>query len=101
MRYKISGDNLICTHCGGADFETTRAKMKASMMNLFDLGWLEKTSTIYICSSCGHVEWFAKPVIEKPELMTEPIDCLACGYEIPAGEDSCKNCGWTYNVLEV
>jgi predicted RNA-binding Zn-ribbon protein involved in translation (DUF1610 family) len=26
----------------------------------------------------------------------EPVDCLACGQRIPAGESACPNCGWTW-----
>ena len=27
---------------------------------------------------------------------TEPVNCLECGEEIPAGAEKCPRCGWTY-----
>ena len=29
-------------------------------MTLLDLDFLNKSADIYICSGCGHIEWFAR-----------------------------------------
>lgn len=29
-------------------------------MGFFDLDFLNKSADIYICSECGHIEWFAR-----------------------------------------
>lgn len=98
MKYKISGKTLKCQHCGHEDFEQSKAQLNTSIMSMFDLDWLNKSSTIYICSICGKIEWFTNPIEGYIDKMEEETDCLSCGAKIPAGKDSCQKCGWTYNV---
>jgi hypothetical protein len=42
----------------------------------------------------GHTLTSDEPDEESTE--PEPITCLQCGNEIPAGKTKCPKCGWTY-----
>ena len=96
MKYDISGKRLKCQHCGNDHFEQSSAQLNTSMMSFFDLDWLNKTSTIYICSNCGRIEWFTLPIEGYIDDKSNKADCLACGGTIPPGDDKCSDCGWTY-----
>jgi hypothetical protein len=30
--------------------------------------------------------------------LSEAVECMRCGKIIPAGEDACAACGWSYNA---
>ena len=97
MKYKIKGRQLTCHHCGGEHFEQSAAQLNTSFMTFLDLDWLNKTSQIYICSDCGRIEWFSNPLNGHVDDQSEEADCMSCGGVIPAGDDKCSSCGWSYN----
>jgi len=97
MKYEISGKILKCHHCGGENFEKSRAQLNTAVMTFLDLDWLNKSSEIYICSNCGRIEWFTEPMNGVVDDRSEAADCMACDGVIPAGEDKCSSCGWSYN----
>jgi hypothetical protein len=88
-------------------------------MEFFDLGWLNKSADIYVCTHCGFLHWFLEPdegqqittqepradvdreeaAIEEPPAeddLAEPTECLQCRQTIPAGAAKCPACGWSY-----
>jgi predicted RNA-binding Zn-ribbon protein involved in translation (DUF1610 family) len=54
----INEKPLTCPHCGGQDFETRPAQLQTRGLALFNLEWMAKTATVFICDSCGRLEWF-------------------------------------------
>ena len=61
-------------------------------------------SLALICEACGMVVLDLRS--EGPDIRTVPDDqsedapCLSCQATIPAGSDTCPNCGWSYNASE-
>jgi len=61
----IKGRQLQCKHCGSTDFAHRQAQLNTSFMEMFDLGWLNKSADVYVCSSCGFLHWFLDPLIDR------------------------------------
>jgi hypothetical protein len=61
-------------------------------------------SLALICDDCRLVVLDLRS--EAPDIRTDPDDrseetvCLSCQGMIPAGSDTCPNCGWSYNEDE-
>ena len=71
------------------------------------LFWEEQRKKVLVCLTCGKVKNPDKSPtcccggeledIQKLRWFSEePIKCLACAGLIPATEDTCPHCGWTY-----
>jgi hypothetical protein len=120
---QIKNRPLQCKHCGRGQFVHRNAQLNTSFLEFFDLGWLNKSADVYICTCCGLLHWFLDPQVEGPapvektgqpalvkeaqepipveeaalpDDLSEPAACLACGQRIPAGSDKCPSCGWSY-----
>lgn len=122
---QIAGIDLECKHCGHDQFLKRKAQLNTAFLSFLDLDWLNQTGTVFVCGRCGFLHWFlpfdddvkvgpvgALSVEGEPlvgEVMEvdpaaaagsgvggEPIGCLSCGSPIPAGERSCRACGWSY-----
>jgi len=50
--------------------------------------------SMYLCPRCSKIEFFSFDVGEA-DMPTE-IDCMQCGAVIPADQDACPGCGWTW-----
>ena len=61
-------------------------------------------SLVLMCDTCRIVVIDLRS--EGPEIRTVPDDqsedapCMSCEATIPAGSDTCPNCGWSYNAGE-
>jgi predicted RNA-binding Zn-ribbon protein involved in translation (DUF1610 family) len=111
FRVEVAGVPLRCKHCDGDAF--VRESAAFDRLALGGLAQLEgpwgHDATIYVCSACGFLHWFfamgsvdhertACSVEEaaESEAKDEPLECLACGQRIPAGESACPACGWSW-----
>jgi len=94
---RIKGKQLQCSHCGGVLFSTRDAQLNTSFMTLLGLDWLNTSADVFVCRRCGHLEWFLE-LKDQSEDLSQPTECLSCHSEIPAGRDTCPNCGWSYIV---
>ena len=56
--YEVAGKIVTCSHCGGTRFENGQAQLNTAGLSFLDLDWLNKSATIFKCTSCGHIEWF-------------------------------------------
>ncbi len=56
--YEVAGRAVVCSHCGGEEFEERSAQLNTPGMTFLDLDWANKSATVYVCRSCGHLEWF-------------------------------------------
>jgi hypothetical protein len=37
-----------------------------------------------------------RPDGNRPKAPPEPTACLQCGTQLKAGDETCRNCGWSY-----
>lgn len=58
--YKVISQNkeLICSHCGSKHFDEQEAQLNTAGMTFLGLDWANKSATVYICKTCGRLEWF-------------------------------------------
>lgn len=54
----LNGKNLYCTFCGGDHFNRREAQLHTAAMTFFNMEWLNKSATVFVCSRCGRLEWF-------------------------------------------
>ncbi len=116
---QIKDKPLQCQHCGRSKFVLRTAQLNTAFLEFLDLGWLNKSADIYVCTHCGFLHWFLDPQIEEQapasvaatendreqvvaeesiteDDLSEPTECLECHNAIPAGSDECPSCGWSY-----
>ena len=101
----VQDKRLLCAHCGSTRFVRRQAQLNTAFMSFFNMDWLNKTAAIFVCTACGRIEWFLDPTVspesvvdDEPDDTAEPTQCMACGETIPAGQDTCPKCGWTYKA---
>ena len=88
---EIRGYELKCSHCGGTTFEYQSAQLNTPGMSFFGLDWLNKSADLYLCRSCGHIEWFLDSHLSDKS--SKPArDCPTCGYSVPENSGYCPNC---------
>jgi uncharacterized protein len=86
---EVKDKRLVCSHCLGNIFEERHAKLNTTLMTLFDMDWLNKTADVFVCSNCGHLEWFLNPELEPDD---DSVECISCGAKIPRGHEKCSQC---------
>ena len=59
-RFSVAGSPVRCSHCGGQDFAESTAMLNTPGMTLVGLDWANRTATVLVCATCGHVEWFVE-----------------------------------------
>lgn len=57
---EIAGHELHCQICRHDRFLEQRVQMNTTGFTFFDLDWLNKSATCYICDDCGYIHWFLK-----------------------------------------
>lgn len=65
IRPLINGRQLNCMFCGNDYFNVRMIKLNSTGMELFDMGWANRSSTGLICSECGYVHEFLNDTIEQ------------------------------------
>ncbi len=55
---EVAGNELICPICGNNHFWTRKAQLNSAIAAFFNLDWVNKSATCFICSKCTHVSWF-------------------------------------------
>jgi len=93
---EVQGKQIVCAHCGGKYFSRRGAQLNTAFMTFLDLDCYNKTAKVFVCSDCGHLEWFLDPKITAQDDMREQTECLSCGGIITANQNRCSKCGWTY-----
>ena len=93
---EVRGKHLVCAHCGGNHFTRRKVLLNTRLMTSLNMDWLNKSAQVFACIGCGRLEWFLGPTV-APEVDTvEPTECVSCSATIPAGQDKCPKCGWSY-----
>ena len=57
---EIQGKPLNCKFCNNTTFNTIKTVTSKRAFAFFDLEWLGKSGTAYICSQCGYKHEFLK-----------------------------------------
>jgi hypothetical protein len=55
---EIDGLELKCLHCANDRFYGRRILLNTGWLTLFDLDWLNRRATTFICSDCTMIHWF-------------------------------------------
>ncbi|MGH2628285.1 MAG: hypothetical protein ACRDHY_16725 [Anaerolineales bacterium] len=60
MTQKTVAKKPTCSHCQGHDFLTKQWRLGPAELDIRQpTQWLGTVMTAYVCTRCGHVEWFA------------------------------------------
>lgn len=60
--YNVAGRQVACSHCGGTEFDRSEAQLNTAGMTFLGFDWANRSATVLICRSCGHLEWFLPAV---------------------------------------
>jgi ribosomal protein S27AE len=52
------GRTLTCGVCGNTSFRERTTLLNTQGLAFFELNWLNKSATNFICSRCGYIFWF-------------------------------------------
>jgi predicted nucleic-acid-binding Zn-ribbon protein len=52
---------LVCPHCEGTRFVTTKVSLNTRGSSFLNVEWLDKEASVMICASCTRMEWFYDP----------------------------------------
>jgi hypothetical protein len=55
---RIGERQLHCSFCGNDTFEQREGQLNTQLATAFNLDSLNPSARCYICSECGHIEWF-------------------------------------------
>ena len=85
----------------GGNLVRREDQFDVAFMTFFDPNCLNRTANLFACTTCGRLEWFVDPTVPSEAAAddkAEPRECMACRETIPAGQDTCPKCGWTYKA---
>lgn len=54
----IKGKKLECPVCESTLFSTRNSLLNTRGLTFFNLDWVNKGATNYICENCGYIYWF-------------------------------------------
>lgn len=54
----VKGHELKCPVCGNKYFWIKRVLLNTPLATFFDLDWLNRRATCFICSDCTYIFWF-------------------------------------------
>lgn len=57
-RYEIAGKPVVCSHCGGDEFDERAAQLNTAGASLLNLDRANASAQVLVCRTCGHLEWF-------------------------------------------
>ncbi len=60
-RYEIAGHIVVCSHCGGEEFDERSALLNTAGMTFLDIDWANRQAVLLVCAVCGRIEWFLDP----------------------------------------
>lgn len=60
QRYELNNKVLKCHHCENDTFFTRTEQLHTPRSTLFNMEWMDKTASCFICSECGYIHWFLR-----------------------------------------
>ncbi|MBT8234896.1 MAG: DNA-binding protein [Bacteroidia bacterium] len=61
IKIEVKGIPLRCGHCQHDEFYQRRTLLNTRLFSLLDVDWANRNANCYICTNCGHIEWFLPP----------------------------------------
>ena len=61
--YLARGRKIVCPHCANDRFSRRKAMLNTRIATFFELDWVNRSSTVLVCSNCTMIQWFG----EAPE----------------------------------
>jgi predicted nucleic-acid-binding Zn-ribbon protein len=58
QRFSAAGKQVVCPHCGGADFASQEILLNTRAATFLNLDWLNRAAVVLVCSHCSRLEWF-------------------------------------------
>ncbi len=55
---QVKGKQLECPVCDNDHFYKKHIQLNTSIFTFFNLDWLNKDATCFVCSECTHIIWF-------------------------------------------
>lgn len=55
---EVSGRQLRCPICSNTLFWTRQAQLNTAVATFFNMDWVNKSASCFICSDCTHISWF-------------------------------------------
>ena len=102
---RVLGRPLRCQHCEGERFYQTSTHIDVPLPALADFffGRGFREAVLLACAQCGLCQFYFpglaknEPTPEETAVDDEPVQCLACGQQIPQGSNACPACNWTWS----
>jgi len=74
-------------------------QLNTSFLTFLGLDWLNAEADVFVCRSCGRLEWFLDVDSHSDVAAAESIECPSCGETIPPDKSACSKCGWSYEPM--
>lgn len=55
---QVRGHDLVCPICTNRHFWTREAQLNKSVSTFFNLDWVDRTATCFVCADCTYIFWF-------------------------------------------
>lgn len=55
---EVLGNELKCPVCSNVMFWTRQAQLNTAIATFFNLDWINRSATCFVCSKCTHILWF-------------------------------------------
>ncbi len=65
IRFSVAGKQVVCPHCGGAEFDCREILLNTRGATFVKLDWMNRGAAALTCRKCSRIEWFS----ETPELV--------------------------------
>jgi hypothetical protein len=59
-RYTAAGRPVVCSHCGGEEFDARSAQLNTTGATLAGLDWLNASGVALVCVRCDLIHWFLR-----------------------------------------
>lgn len=60
-KYTVADKLVVCPHCGNDLFLTRASLLNTGGMTALGLDFLNREAANFVCSKCGHIQWFLPP----------------------------------------
>ena len=65
--FTVNNKRVACPHCGNDIFEHRAILLNTPGMTFFGFDWANRTAAALLCTTCGHIQWFAKEPERTPK----------------------------------
>ena len=59
-RYAAAGRLIVCSHCGGEEFEARSAQLNTAGATFVGIDWLNRSGAALAFTRCHLIQWFLR-----------------------------------------